>query len=135
MAKVLIADDERNVRRSLEYILSDAGYEVIEAKDGAAALQKAEQEQPDLILLDVGMPKMDGFEVLKKLKANTATEKIPVVLLTALALVKGEQYGMKLGATHYIPKPWNPEIVKLTVKVALRGSEKPNQAEDDNSFV
>ena len=84
MAKVLVADDERNVRLSLVYILFDAGYDVIEAEDGPMALEKACQEHPDLILLDVMMPGMDGFRVLEKIRENPATESIPVVMLTAL---------------------------------------------------
>ena len=135
MAKVLIADDEKNVRLSLVYILFDAGYDVIEAEDGAAALRKAVQEQPDLILLDVMMPVMSGFEVLTKLRGNPATEKIPVVLLTALPPAEGEREGMNLGVNHYITKPWDPGTVGLTVKIALRDSGKPSRQEDDKSVV
>lgn len=111
MAKVLVADDEKNVRLSLVYILFDAGYDVIEPEDGAAAVRKAVLEQPDLILLDVMMPVMNGFEVLKQLRENPATESIPVVLLTALPPAEGERVGMNLGVSHYIAKPWEPETV------------------------
>ena len=135
MAKVLVAEDERNVRLSLVYILYDAGYDVIEAKNGAVALQMATQEQPDLILLDVMMPMMNGFEVLKRLRENSATETIPVVLLTALPPREGEQDGLKLGVAHYITKPWKPGMVELTVKVALRDSGKTDHQKDDESLV
>ena len=120
MAKVLIADDEQNIRLSLVYILFDAGYDVIEAQDGAAAVEKAVLEQPDIILLDVMMPVMNGFEVLNKLRENPATETIPVVLLTALPPAEGEREGMNFGVSHYITKPWEPETVESTVRVALR---------------
>jgi flagellar protein FlaH len=120
LAKVLIADDEKNVRLSLVYILFDAGYDVIEAEDGAAAVQKAVLEQPDIILLDVMMPVMNGFEVLNKLRENPATETIPVVLLTGLPPAEGESEGMNFGVSHYITKPWEPETVESTVRVALR---------------
>ena len=135
MAKVLVADDARNVRLSLVYILFDAGYDVIEAGNGAETVQKATQEQPDLILLDVMMPVMDGFEVLNRLRENSATESIPVVLLTALPPAEGEQDGLNLGVAHYITKPWKPGMVELTVKVALRDSGKANHQKDAESVV
>ena len=97
MAKVLVADDERNVRLSLVYILYDAGYDVMETEDGDVALQKATHEQPDLILLDVMIPVVNSFDVLNRLRENPATESIPVVLLTALPPAEGEQDGLKLG--------------------------------------
>ena len=135
MAKVLVADDERNVRLSLVYILCEFGYDVIEAQDGAAAVQKAVQEQPDLILMDVMMPGIDGFEALRQLRENPATENIPVILLTALPPSEGEQDGMNLGVTHYISKPWNPEAVELVVRVALRGGEPANGQRERASSV
>ena len=135
MTKVLVADDERNVRLSLVYILFDAGYDVIEAGDGAETVQKATQEQPDLILLDVMMPVKNGFEVLNRLRENFATETIPVVLLTALPPADGEQDGLNLGVTHYITKPWEPGAVELTVKVALRDSGKTIHQKDEESVV
>ncbi len=135
MAKVLVADDERNVRLSLVYILCDSGHDVIEAQDGFAAVQQAVQQQPDLILLDVMMPGIDGFEVLRQLRENPATENIPVILLTALPPSEGEQDGMKLGVTHYISKPWNPEAVELIVRVALRGGESANGQHERASSV
>ena len=135
LAKVLVADDERNVRLSLVYILFDAGYDVIEAEDGPMALEMACQERPDLILLDVVMPGMDGFRVLEKIRENPATEAIPVVMLTALPAEEGERDGMKLGVTHYITKPWDPETVELTARVALRDGKATNRQREMNSSV
>lgn len=135
MAKVLVADDERNVRLSLVYILYDAGYEVMETEDGDVALQKSTHEQPDLILLDVMIPVVNSFDVLNRLRENPATESIPVVLLTALPPAEGEQDGLKLGVTHYITKPWEPGSVELTVKVVLRDSGKSNHQKDEESVV
>ena len=94
--------------------------DVIEAHNGHVALELACYEHPDIILLDVMMPIMDGFEVLKRLRENPATEAIPVVMLTALEAVKGELEGISLGATHYITKPWEPGMVESAIRASLR---------------
>ena len=120
MTKVLIADAARDVRRLLVYTLTDAGHEVIEARGGREVLDKAFNECPDIILLDLMMPIMNGFEVLKRLRANPATEAIPVIVLTSLRPLVGESIGMRPGVTHYITKPWAPGEVELTVRVVLR---------------
>jgi flagellar protein FlaH len=133
MSKVLVAEDDRHVRELLVDALFDAGYDVIEAKDGEVALEKATQERPDLVLLDIWMPRMDGFEVLGKLREDPATESVPVVLLTALPAIQGEQTGLELGALHYITKPWAPGIVEATVRVALRESRNTSVAQEDDS--
>ena len=90
MARVLVVDDETDLRNLVADILIDAGHDVIKAEDGGAALEKAWTEQPDIILLDVMMPVMDGFEVLTKLRQNPATRATPVVMLTAFPAAKGE---------------------------------------------
>ena len=93
MTKILVADDEQDVRDLLTDILLDSGYEVIEAADGGAALDKATSERPDLILLDVLMPVMDGLQVLRRLRENPAMEEIPVILLTAFPVKEDESLG------------------------------------------
>ena len=120
MTKVLVADDERDVRELLVDTLVDGGYEVIAASDGGSAFELASYENPDIILLDVWMPTMDGFEVLSRLKESPTTGDIPVIMLTAMAASKGEPPAIKLGVKHYITKPWEPGTVELAVKVALR---------------
>ena len=107
--------------------LVDAGYEVIEAKHGGEAFELAHHERPDVILLDVWMPGMDGFEVLRKLKGDPATEGIAVILLTVLSAALGEPKGMSLGVSHYITKPWQPGTVESAVRVALRETGAPYQ--------
>ena len=119
MTKVLVVDDERNVRELLVDTLVDSGYEVVEAENGAEALELARHEWPDVILLDVMMPVMDGFEVLRSLKESTGTESIPVILLTVLSAAKGELTGMALGVNHYLTKPWQPGTVQAAIRVAL----------------
>ena len=132
MARVLVAEDDRYIRELLVDILFDAGYDVFQAKDGGAALEQANKERPDLILLDVWMPVLDGFQVLDKLRHQPEFQSTPVVLLTAMPAIDGEQSGMQLGAYHYIPKPWERATVELTVKVALReGQNAADQEEDE----
>ena len=120
MTRILVVDDEEDTRDSLVDILFYAGYDVIAAEDGGAALEKASREDPDVILLDVMMPVMDGFEVLARLRQDPATGDIPVIMLTALSAARGEGTSIELGVDHYITKPFDPDMVKATVRVALR---------------
>ena len=120
MVKVLLVDDEPDIRKLLRGMMSFAGHDVIEASDGAEALMGVCQERPDIIILDVSMPVMNGFQVLEKLRGNPDTEAIPVILLTTLPGAKGENAGKKLGVTHYLTKPWEPGTVQTAVRVALR---------------
>jgi CheY-like chemotaxis protein len=105
MTTVLVVDDEWDIRELLVDTILDTGLAVIEAGDGKTALERASKDHPDLILLDVWMSGMDGFEVLRKLRENADTENIPVVLLTAMPASEGETPGLDLGVTHYITDP------------------------------
>ena len=125
MAKVLVVDDHRNIRNSLRYSLSDAGYTVMEAQNGLLALEKVCQDRLDIILLDMDMPGMNGFQFLQRLRENPATDALPVVMLTGSLPEMGEHTAMKLGATHYVTKPWDPHLLELTIRVALREADKP----------
>jgi len=120
MAKILVADDHKGTRMILRGILEEQGHEIIECEDGGPAYATAVSERPDLILLDVQMPEMDGFEVLTRLRENPITEASRVVLLTSVAAEEGEGAGMELGVNHYIMKPIDADTVRLTVRVALR---------------
>ena len=136
MTKVLVADDEQGIRELLTDTLGDAGYDVIEASDGAEALEKAGEEHPDVILLDVIMPVMDGLQTLEKLRESPSTKSIPVILLTAISAVKGEAEAMKLGVTHYLTKPWQKGTVELAIKIALReASAADGEAVSDDAPV
>ena len=135
MSKILVAEDDRYVRELVVDALFDAGYDVIEAKDGNAAVEKATSEHPDLVLLDIWMPGMDGFQVLGKLRDNPATASVPVVLLTALPATQGERDGLNLGALHYITKPWSPGVLEATVRVAMREARSGNGVEEVDSPV
>ena len=128
---ILVADDHPNTRAGLVAVLDGTGYEVIEAGNGREALELAVHEQPDLILLDVWMPVMDGFEVLQKLRETPATKSVPVILLTALEAREGERTAMDLGVTHYITKSWDPGTLETAVRVALREAEGPKYGAED----
>ena len=132
MTRVLVVDDDHAVRAALATTLSDMGLSVSEAKGGEEALAKAQAEIPDMILLDVDMPGLDGFQVLQKLRERAATESTPVVMLTGLPVVEGEACSMALGSTHYIIKPWNLDILEVTVKVAIHEGIA-TASEDDES--
>ena len=110
--RILTADDKRKIRESLVDILFDAGYDLIEAEDGGEAFEKASHENPDVILLDVMMPMLNGFQLLERIRANPATESIPVILLTPLSADQGERTGSGLGVDHYITKPFDDDMVK-----------------------
>ena len=135
MTLVLVADDDQNIRTLLSDTLADAGYDVIEAEDGPGALERAVYEHPDLILLDVWIPGMDGLEVLRRLKDTPGMEAIPVVLVTAMDPSAGELTAMELGVGHYITKPWDPGTVELAVKVALRESSRSGQGDHHNDAL
>ena len=120
MTKILVAEDERDIRELVIDTLFDKGYDVLESKDGRETLQTANKEIPDLILLDVMMPGMDGFEVSKRLRENPLTGDIPVVMLTSMGAPEGEQHAMRLGVQHYVSKSFDPETLQATVRVALR---------------
>jgi CheY-like chemotaxis protein len=102
MKKILIADDRPEVVELVKVTLEGEGYQTIDASDGRVALEKIGKEKPDLILLDIIMPKMDGFEVLRNLKDDPNTKDIPVIMLTAKGQKSDQEEGGKLGATGYI---------------------------------
>jgi len=119
MTKVLVIDDEPVVRQLVNRLLSAEGYEVIEAPYGQAGYQMAVSEKPNIILLDLMMPVMDGFEVLSKLKSNPETRPIPVIILTAKIDAESERRCMRSGAEDYIKKPWGPGEIGDRIAMAL----------------
>lgn len=102
--KILVIEDEATLQRALNEVLSKEGYEVVSALDGLKGLELVQRENPDLILLDIILPKMDGFEVLKKIKENGEISKIPIIILTNLSDVNDIQKALDLGATTYLVK-------------------------------
>ncbi|MCL1823983.1 MAG: diguanylate cyclase [Oscillospiraceae bacterium] len=117
--KILIVDDEKSNLDVLIHVLKN-DYTVYPAKSGEAALKRAADIIPDLILLDIIMPDMNGFEVLVQLKNDELTEHIPVIFITGLSNAEDEKRGLVLGAADYITKPFNNEIVKARVKTQIQ---------------
>ena len=117
--KIFIVDDNLINRKLLAAILKKEGYELLEAEDGEKAVELAFREMPDLILLDIMMPGIDGFEVCEKLKSNVRTSDIPIIFITGLDDKLNEAKGLGLGAVDYIYKPIMPEIVRARVRVHL----------------
>lgn len=132
--KILVIDDEASALRFAQYTLDRNNYKVVTARDGLEGLTVAKSEVPDLILLDVAMPRMDGFEVLRRLRNDPELEEIPVVMLTAMSAEKGESIGMEMGVYHYLAKPCDPELLALSVKVALRAQEPTVEFRRTESF-
>lgn len=117
--KILVVDDEPDVLLLCRVNLEFEGYEVLEARDGEEALGQIATHQPDLVLLDVMMPGMDGWQVLDTVKQDPHTSQIPVVMLTAKAQERDQIKGLSHGASDYITKPFNPIALSRTVKDAL----------------
>ena len=109
--KILIVDDAQVDRSNLEKIVSDAGHQTLLAESGLQAIERAKRDKPDLILMDVNMPEMDGFAATRKLKADDATKSIPIVFVTSKNQKADLAWGQMLGAKGYITKPYSKEQV------------------------
>ena len=124
MAKtILVVDDERHIVRLVEVNLQRAGYNVDTAYDGVEALEKVKASKPDMIVLDVMMPRMDGFEVLQNLQADSDTAEIPVIMLTAKAQDADIFKGWQQGVSSYLTKPFNPRELLTFVERIFQSLE------------
>ena len=119
MARILVVDDSPDVRLALATILEDAGHDVVESEDGDQVFDIAVSESPNLVLLDVMMPRVNGFDALATLKADTRTSPIPVIMVTAKGRPEDMAMARSLGAVEYITKPWADGDVELRVDWAL----------------
>ena len=117
--KILVVDDEPEAVELLEFNLKQAGYAVSAAGDGAAALKKARAQTPDMVVLDVMLPEMDGFEVCKSLRLEPSTSRVPILMLTAKAAEIDRVLGLELGADDYLTKPFSPRELLLRIKKIL----------------
>lgn len=123
MAKVLVVDDEPNIVLSLEFLMEQAGFEVVTAEDGEQAMACVNDSQPDLLLLDISLPGMSGFDVLERLRGDAATAHLAIIMLTAHGRDVEREKGMALGADDYITKPFSTQSLVEKVKALLAGKQ------------
>ena len=125
MAKILVAEDQADIRELVAFSLENiAGFKVVKARNGAEAVELARAEVPDLILMDVRMPRMTGVEACAKLKEIPETEDIPIVFLSAMGQETEIQQGMDVGAVEYILKPFAPDVLMKKVRDILERLNK-----------
>src|SRR5215469_255490 len=120
MNKILVIDDEEWLREMVHMALEQKGYEVVEAENGAGGVEVARKEVPDLILCDVNMEKMDGYQTLSSMRNEPLTASIPFILMTGLADHAGMRHGMELGADDYLPKPFTIDALYGAVDARLK---------------
>jgi DNA-binding response OmpR family regulator len=126
MTKILIAEDDQDIRELIVISLTYAGYEVVPAWDGQQAVDLTIEEKPDLIMLDVRMPRLTGFEALARIKERPEFEDVPVVILSAKGQENEIQNGLDLGASQYILKPFAPdELIKKINQIVENTHESP----------
>ena len=118
--KILIVDDELDTLLPLKRALEMEDFNVVEAQDGVEALEKVRSEIPDLVLLDLMLPKINGFEVCQRLKRDEATSFIPIIMLTAKGETSDKIEGIEIGADDYVTKPFNLDELKARIKAVLR---------------
>ncbi len=131
-ARVLIIEDDRSLAEVLAYNLKQAGYEVLQARDGPDGLQQAEVKVPDLVLLDLMLPMVDGLEVCRRLRASTVTRDVLILMLTARAEESDQVIGLSLGADDYVTKPFSVKVLLERIKALVR---RRAGAVDDNDLV
>ena len=124
--KILTCDDEKNIVRLIQVNLERQGYEVVTAYNGRECLEKVASEKPDLVVLDLMMPEMTGFEVLEELKKNPETQNIPVIMLTARTQDQDVLRGWQSGVECYLTKPFNPiELLTFIKRIFAMEEQKP----------
>jgi len=134
MKRILVVEDDRDIALSLRLRLErEGGFTVATAEDGAAGLRSALEQPPDLVLLDVNLPGMDGFEVCRRLRREPATADVPVIMVTARIDEADRVAGLDLGADDYITKPFSPKEALARVRAVLRRSERGR--EPDEAFA
>ena len=124
MSKILIVEDEKNIRLSINMLLKEKGYEVYEVDNGIDAIKAAQEKMPDLVLLDILIPKMDGYMVCEALKKNPQTKKIPVIFMSARTQEKDLNQARVAGGNDFIMKPFKSEELLSCVKKNIGRNEK-----------
>ncbi|MCX5693454.1 MAG: response regulator [Candidatus Omnitrophica bacterium] len=118
--RILIVDDEEDILNLLKFRLEANSYEVLIASDGQEGLNKARNEKPDLVILDLMLPKIDGYKVCRMLKFDESYKNIPIIIFTAKDQKKDEGLGKEMGADAYVTKPFEPEMLLEKIRVLLR---------------
>lgn len=131
-SRILVVEDEEDIRELIHFNLFKEKFDVVTARDGEEALEAYKKENPDLVLLDLMLPKLDGISVCKQLRENKDSHNIPIIMLTAKGGEEDVIKGLESGADDYITKPFSPKILIARVKAALRRNE--TQSEDDQSI-
>lgn len=121
--KILIVDDELDALTALKRALESENYNVVEAADGLSAIQKVKDEKPDIVLLDLMLPEIDGFEVCKQLKSDPLYRHVPIIMLTAKGEINDKIEGIEIGADDYVTKPFNLNEIKARIKMVLRRAQ------------
>jgi putative two-component system response regulator len=134
-ARILIVDDDPDVRETLIRVLRREGYQLLTATNGREALEVVARENPDLILLDVTMPELDGFEVCQQLKNDERTALIPVTMLTGLDDREHRRYGLEAGADDFLTKPFEPSLLRARIRSQLRVKRLTDQLERTESVI
>ncbi len=124
MNKILVIDDDEAVNELVKINLELAGYNVISARDGISGFAAAKQEQPDLIILDVMMPDVDGYTVAKRIRENPEIKDTPIIMLTALGMLDNKVKGFDIGVDDYLVKPFEIEELKVRVRALLKRTDK-----------
>jgi two-component system, OmpR family, alkaline phosphatase synthesis response regulator PhoP len=117
--KILIADDNENIREALTYLLEDEGYKLWMAKDGGDALKKVREVRPDVLLLDIMMPEINGYDVCRTIKNDPDLKKTYIIILTAKGQVAEQERGKEVGADEYVVKPFSPMEILAKIKNIL----------------
>jgi two-component system cell cycle response regulator DivK len=117
--RILVVEDEEDNRQILRDLLATSGYEMVEAKDGEQALAAVDQHRPDLILMDIQLPIMDGYEATRRIRANPANKRIPIIAVTSYALSGNESMAIAAGCDAYVPKPYSPRELLAKIREFL----------------
>lgn len=128
--RILVVDDEPEAVELIEFNLKESGYAVTTAADGAEALKKARGQTPDLIVLDIMLPEMNGFEICKALRVDAATARVPIIMLTAKAAEIDRVLGLELGADDYLTKPFSTRELMLRIKKMLSRGQASEPVEN-----
>jgi len=123
-AKIFIVEDDRDIRDLVSYNLERDGYKVFSVDNGERALEAIKKEQPELVILDLMLPGMDGLEVCRLLKQDDRTKQIPIIMLTAKSEETDVVVGLQIGADDYVTKPFSPKVLTARIKTILRRSER-----------